>query len=357
LGVGVGSWLAGYLSGAKIELGLVPIGGVFIAASASALAAVTNDGGSTWPTVTCLILVGMAAGLYIVPLYTLLQDRAPKQSKGSLVATSNFLNSTAGLAAVAVFLVVTTVFESGMQVSRSVLETLGSNDALIDGLQRKMFIPRLLFLTAAITTIAMLVFLRRQIPDFFLRSVAWMRSYGRVKLSLHQVHNLPGVGPVILLTNAASLREALHVVSATDRACKFIVVEPTVGFDDEPGERITRFFARRAGYATMAADRSNATAWNALKAESLQALAGENILAIAAGGDVDRAAVEGFVDALRQEIATPVVPLRYEPVAPNAGSPTAKIKHVHLTIGDAVAADDPAAAAWRFLSAEAVAAV
>ncbi|MEX2186358.1 MAG: MFS transporter [Pirellulales bacterium] len=357
LGVGIGSWLAGYLSGAKIELGLVPIGGVFIAASASALAAVTNDGGSTWPTVTCLILVGMAAGLYIVPLYTLLQDRAPKQSKGSLVATSNFLNSTAGLAAVAVFLLVTTVFESGMRVSRGILDTLGSNAAMIDGLQRKMFIPRLLFLTAAITTIAMLVYLRRQIPDFFLRSVAWMRSYGRVKLSLHQVHNLPGVGPVILLTNAGSLREALHVVSATDRACKFIVVEPVADVDDEPGQRITRFFARRAGYVTMAADRANATAWNALRTESLRALAGENILAIAAGGDVDRSAVEDFVDALRREVATPVVPLRYEPVAPSSGSPTAKIKHVHLTIGAAVAVNDPADAAWRFLSAEAVAAV
>ncbi len=349
-GVGIGSWLAGYLSGAKIELGLVPIGGVFIAAAAAALAAVTNDGESTWPTVTCLILVGMAAGLYIVPLYTLLQDRAPKQSKGNLVATSNFLNSTAGLAAVAVFWVVTTVFESGMQVSRSVLETLGSDAALIDGLQRKMFIPRLLFLTAAITTVAMLIFLRRQIPDFFLRSVAWMRSYGRVKLSLHHVHNLPGTGPVILLTNAATLREALHVVSATDRACKFIVVEPLAA-DDALGERATRFFARRAGYVTMTADRSNATAWNALRAESLQTLAGENILAIAAGDDVDLSPAKNFVDALRQEISTPVVALRYEPVAASGVSPTAKIKHVHLTIGDAIEADDSAAGAWRFLSA------
>lgn len=355
LGVGIGSWLAGYLSGAKIELGLVPIGGVFMAATAAALAAVTNDGGSTWPTVFCLILVGMAAGLYIVPLYTLLQDRAPKQSKGSLVATSNFLNSTAGLVAVAVFLVVTTVFEGGMMVSRSVLDTLGSNADLIDGLQRKMLIPRLLFLTAAVTTIAMLVLLRRQIPDFFLRSVAWMRSYGRVKLSLHHVHNLPGIGPVILLTNAATLREALHVVSATDRACKFIIVEPPAEGGDA-AERITRFFAGRAGYVTLPAERANATAWSALAEEAARTLAAENILAIAAGSATDRAALEAFIANLRRSTAAPIVPLRYEPVVREGMDTTAGVKHVHLRVGDAIGPQVASESAWEFLACDAEAA-
>jgi acyl-[acyl-carrier-protein]-phospholipid O-acyltransferase/long-chain-fatty-acid--[acyl-carrier-protein] ligase len=345
MGVGFGSWLAGYLSGAKIELGLVPIGGVFIAAAAAALAAVTNDGGSTWPTVTCLILVGVAAGLYIVPLYTLLQDRAPKQSKGSLVATSNFLNSTAGLAAVAVFLVVTTVFEGTMQASRGALEALQSNADKIAGLERKMMIPRMLFLTAGVTTIGMMVLLRRLVPDFFLRSVAWMRSYGRVKLQLHQVHNLPGTGPVILLTNAATLREALHVVSTTDRACKFIIVEPPTAAA-EPGERITRFFARRAGYVTLAANQVNATTLESLRASALAALRGEHILAIAAGRNVDSAEIEKFVNALRGQAPAPIVPLRYEPSATSADS---RIRVIDLRVGTAIGAETPAAAAWAFL--------
>src|SRR4029079_4102980 len=58
-------------------------------------------------TIVCLIAVGIAAGLYIVPMYTLLQHRAPKKSKGSMVATSNFLNVTGGLVAVVVFYFVT----------------------------------------------------------------------------------------------------------------------------------------------------------------------------------------------------------------------------------------------------------
>ncbi len=40
-------------------------------------------------------------------MYTLLQHRAPKESKGSMVATSNFLNVTGGLVAIVVFYFVT----------------------------------------------------------------------------------------------------------------------------------------------------------------------------------------------------------------------------------------------------------
>ncbi len=53
--------------------------------------------------VACLLAIGAAAGFYIVPLYTLLQLRSPKDSKGSLVATSNFFNVTGGLIAVVLF--------------------------------------------------------------------------------------------------------------------------------------------------------------------------------------------------------------------------------------------------------------
>src|SRR4029077_1441495 len=45
------------------------------------------------------------SGFYMVPLYTLLQHRAPKKSKGELVATSNFINVTGAMAASVLFLI------------------------------------------------------------------------------------------------------------------------------------------------------------------------------------------------------------------------------------------------------------
>ncbi len=100
LGVGLGSPLAGYLSGGKIELGLVPLGclGMITALLIAALAIE-----ETVVLVAALIIIGFFSGFYMVPLYTLLQHRAPKKSKGELVATSNFINVTGAIAASVLF--------------------------------------------------------------------------------------------------------------------------------------------------------------------------------------------------------------------------------------------------------------
>jgi MFS family permease len=100
LGVGLGSPLAGYLSGGKIELGLVPLGclGMIFALLIAAFALE-----HTAVLVIALIIIGFFSGFYMVPLYTLLQQRAPKKSKGELVATSNFINVTGAIAASILF--------------------------------------------------------------------------------------------------------------------------------------------------------------------------------------------------------------------------------------------------------------
>lgn len=100
LGVGLGCPLAGYLSGGKVELGLVPLGciGMILA---TMFAAFTIH--QIWALVISLIVIGFFSGFYMVPLYTLLQHRAPKKSKGDLVATSNFINVTGAIAASLVF--------------------------------------------------------------------------------------------------------------------------------------------------------------------------------------------------------------------------------------------------------------
>ncbi|HZZ81727.1 MAG TPA: hypothetical protein VFE62_24715, partial [Gemmataceae bacterium] len=58
----------------------------------------------TWVLVIALIIIGFFSGFYMVPLYTLLQHRAPNRSRGELVATSNFINVTGAIAASILFL-------------------------------------------------------------------------------------------------------------------------------------------------------------------------------------------------------------------------------------------------------------
>jgi MFS family permease len=100
-GIGLGSPLAGYFSGRKVELGLIPLGGLGMIVC-TLLAAVALD----WlpGLVASIILIGFCTGFYLVPMFSLLQHRAPKTSKGDLVATSNFLSVTGAILASGVFL-------------------------------------------------------------------------------------------------------------------------------------------------------------------------------------------------------------------------------------------------------------
>ncbi|MGL4423485.1 MAG: hypothetical protein ACRCZF_22705, partial [Gemmataceae bacterium] len=65
--------------------------------------------------VACIILIGFCTGFYIVPLFTLLQAKAPKGSKGELIATSNCVNVTGAIAATILFkLVVVGAHSTGL---------------------------------------------------------------------------------------------------------------------------------------------------------------------------------------------------------------------------------------------------
>lgn len=106
LGVGFGSPLVGYLSGGKIEVGLIPIGilgmiigGIFQAFFIDQVSIL----------IIFIIFSGFFTGFYVVPLFTLLQHRAPKASKGDVVATSNLINVSGAILASLVFLLVVKV--------------------------------------------------------------------------------------------------------------------------------------------------------------------------------------------------------------------------------------------------------
>lgn len=103
LGIGLGSPLAGWLSGHRIELRLVAFGAAGMILSCLAAAAFI---GQVSALVVCIALIGFFTGFYIVPLFTLLQAKAPKASKGEMIATSNFVNVTGAIAASLLFFVV-----------------------------------------------------------------------------------------------------------------------------------------------------------------------------------------------------------------------------------------------------------
>ncbi|MEY4190582.1 MAG: hypothetical protein RIR17_1318, partial [Planctomycetota bacterium] len=103
LGVCFGSPLVGFLSGGKIELGLVPVGILGMVGSIVSLAFCLN---SIPAMVGLIISTGFFTGFYVVPLFTLIQHRAPKTSKGDAIATSNLINVTGAIFASILFFVI-----------------------------------------------------------------------------------------------------------------------------------------------------------------------------------------------------------------------------------------------------------
>src|SRR5579871_3619460 len=90
IGIGFGSLLAGRLSGDKVELGLVPLGSIFMGFTAIF---VSRASGSFTVEVIALALLGLSSGLFIVPLNAYLQQRAENEEKGRMIATNNFYNT------------------------------------------------------------------------------------------------------------------------------------------------------------------------------------------------------------------------------------------------------------------------
>jgi hypothetical protein len=265
------------------------------------LAIVSITLNSEWWLIGCLAALGFFTGFYIVPMYTLLQHRAPKSSKGDLLATSNFINVVGAIAASVLFKVLVTAASwtsitqtvTPVEVARGILKNIDLEDghvSLIDvvddknqpvfkteqapGLQLEREgnllesddvgvgngspvlvasyslprqgqmvryykvqaldapitavannepLTRYLFLTAGVLTLSIVAALRKFLPDFFLRSIVWLRSLGHYQINVIGMANLPDVGPAVLVTNCPRFEDALRVLASTDRYARFFM--------------------------------------------------------------------------------------------------------------------------------------
>jgi acyl-[acyl-carrier-protein]-phospholipid O-acyltransferase / long-chain-fatty-acid--[acyl-carrier-protein] ligase len=89
LGIGIGSLAAGFVSGKKIQMGMVlpGLGGIFLMA---VLLSWTGIGFTT--VLGYLTLLGFAGGFFVVPVNALIQRRPAPSEKGRTIAVANLLS-------------------------------------------------------------------------------------------------------------------------------------------------------------------------------------------------------------------------------------------------------------------------
>jgi len=89
LGIATGSFIAGRLSKKRVEIGLSCIAAFFLALSFLLL---PFSSVSIVLVFILLAFLGLAGGLFIVPLDTFVQTYSPEESRGRIIAAANFLS-------------------------------------------------------------------------------------------------------------------------------------------------------------------------------------------------------------------------------------------------------------------------
>jgi acyl-[acyl-carrier-protein]-phospholipid O-acyltransferase/long-chain-fatty-acid--[acyl-carrier-protein] ligase len=109
VGIGVGSGVAGFVSGHRIEPRLIPVG----AAGLSVFFILLGVVPATFTNVAVFIGgAGFFAGFYIIPLQAMLQDMSPNDERGRFLGTANAISFSFLSLASAIYWIIRPIFDS-----------------------------------------------------------------------------------------------------------------------------------------------------------------------------------------------------------------------------------------------------
>ena len=208
LGVGLGSVLAGFLSGKRVELGLVPLGAFGIVLSTFMLyLGAPNTVGEfnqfNWYFVYfCLVLLGTSGGFFEIPLASYMQHRSPSQHRGSILAAGNFLTFSGMLLVSVLFYILNG--ELGLKGST-------------------------IFLVTAIGTVPVLIYTLILLPWATARFIVWLLSHTIYRVKIINRDLLPETGGALLVANHVTWIDGILLLMISSRPIRLIAATATLG--------------------------------------------------------------------------------------------------------------------------------
>ncbi len=193
IGIGIGSLAAGYLSGGKIEYGLIPLGAVGMTVFGALL---YSPGQSLTTAATHLALLGFFGGFFAVPLGALIQHRPRPEHKGGVIAASNLLSFVGIFIAAGAYYFFSTVLH---QTARGI------------------------FLDGAALTLVTTIYSIYLLPDSLLRFVLWAATHSLYRIRVEGRENIPETGGALFVSNHMSFIDALLLIGSTDRPIRFLM--------------------------------------------------------------------------------------------------------------------------------------
>jgi 1-acyl-sn-glycerol-3-phosphate acyltransferase len=271
LGVGLGSVLTSWLSENRIELGLVPLGGVAMAASCILIFVVPPG-----EVLFCCLLtvIGIGSAMFMVPLNAYLMDQVEPQTRGRMLAAAGLLDSL------------------GMMV----------------GILLQLFLMKIgvgikgQFIVLGVLCLVTSAYVLRIIPMNFIRFcvLSAVKIVYRIRVAHHD--RIPETGGALLICNHVSYIDALILSAACERPVRF------TAFDEFFKNRILAAAMRMFGVVPI----SNRRAKDAIVALS-DAIKGGDLVCIFPEGQLTRTGMmneirKGF-ELIARRAGAPVIPV------------------------------------------------
>ncbi|MFT7528542.1 MAG: MFS family permease, partial [Arenicella sp.] len=208
IGIALGSFTCSKLSGAKVEIGLVPFGALgmsFFAyqlgravpiesAELLTLAEIMLWPGAWWVVIN-LTMIAFSAGLFIVPLYAFLQTRSDASQRSRVIAVNNIYNS--------IFMVTSGVLGMLMfQFGFNVLQ---------------------IFKVAAVLNLIATIYIIAAMPEYFLRLVSWLLVHSIYRVKKENLANIPKQGPALLVCNHVAFIDPAVLLGVIPRPARFVM--------------------------------------------------------------------------------------------------------------------------------------
>ena len=209
IGIGAGSFLCEKLSGRIVEIGLVPIGSLGLTLFGVDLyfnqdLSIGEEligpvafiaSGSSLRVCFDIVMLGISGGMYIVPLYALIQQRSEVSKRSRIIAANNVLN--------ALFMVAASLYG-------------------LFALAAGVSIP-VLFLILALMNAAVALFIFALVPEFIMRLLIWLVVHTFYRVDKAGLENIPDTGPAVLICNHVSFVDALVLAGCIRRPIRFVM--------------------------------------------------------------------------------------------------------------------------------------
>ncbi len=281
IGIGIGSMIAGLVSGNKIEYGLIPLGSIGMTCTGLAL------GGMHFGLVgsgVLLALLGFWAGFFAVPVNALIQHRPAEKDKGGIIAAANLLSFVGIALSSGVYFVFTRFIH---------------------------FNPSQVIVAASFITGAGTVYVLMLLPEWFGRLILFFLTHTVYRIKVLGRDNFPDKTGALLVCNHMSFVDVLLLIASTGRPIRFLMYK---GIYDN---KFIKPFARAMKAIPISSEQRPREMIRSLRTAS-DALRDDEIVCIFAEGQITRTGqllpFRRGLERIMKGVDVPIIPVNLDGV-------------------------------------------